>query len=333
MILVTGGTGLIGSHLLFELVLQERKVKALKRKTSNTGLTQKIFEGYSPEGKQLFEKIEWVEGQTEDFDSIRAALSGVSEVYHCAAIVSFGKRAFNRMLEVNVQGTANVVDASLEQGVQKFCHVSSVASLGDALDGKEVTEQAVWGKSKGKSGYAISKFRSEMEVWRGIEQGLNATIVNPSVILGPGKWDSGSGQIFGTLEKGFPFYTTGITGYVDVRDVVDSMLKAMELEFWGKRTIVNGQNISHGEVFALIAKELGNKPPRIRVTPLMAAIAWRLVWVVSLITRKTPALTSDTAKSGNSITYYSSERMQNELGIKPRSMEQAIQNTIRFGRL
>lgn len=333
MILVTGGTGLIGSHLLFELALRGHNVKALKRKTSNTGFTQKIFEGYSSEGKELFEKVEWVEGQTEDYISIRAALNGVSEVYHCAAIVSFGKRSFNQMLEVNVQGTANVVDASLEQGVKKFCHVSSVASLGRSFDEKEVTEQTTWGKTKGKSGYAISKFRSEMEVWRGIELGLNATIVNPSVILGPGKWDSGSGQIFGTLEKGFPFYTAGITGYVDVRDVVDSMLKAMELEQWGKRFIINGQNISHGEVFALIAKELGNKPPRIRVTPLMAAIAWRLVWLVSQVTRKTPALTSDTAKSGNSVTYYSSERMQKELGIKPRSVERAIKNTIRFGRL
>ena len=333
MILVTGGTGLIGSHVLLELILRGHSVKALKRKTSNTGLTLKIFEGYSPEGKQLFEKIEWVEGQTEDYNSVSKALTGTSEVYHCAAIVSFSKRNFTQMLEVNVQGTANVVDASLEQGVKKFCFVSSVAALGDSIDGKEVTEQAIWGKSKGKSGYAISKFHSEMEVWRGIELGLNATIVNPSVIIGPGKWDSGSGQLFGTLEKGFPFYTTGITGYVDVRDVVDSMLSAMELELWGKRFIINGQNISHGEVFSLIAKEFGNKPPRIRVTPFMGAIAWRLAWLGSQITRKVPAITRDTVKSGNSVTYYSSERMQNELGIKPRLIEQAIKNTIRIGPL
>ena len=331
MILVTGGTGLIGSHLLFELCQRGQKVRALKRTNSNLAITQKVFEHYSSQGVDLFNQIEWVIGDVEDYQSLRNALVGVDDVYHCAAMVSFSKRDERRMLEVNVGGTANVVDASLEMGVKQFCQVSSVASLGSPIDGSLVTEESIWGKSKGKSGYAISKFRSEMEVWRGIELGLNATIVNPSVIIGPGRWDNGSGQIIGTLSKGFPFYTTGITGYVDVRDVVASMLSAMDKKLWGRRFIINGQNISHQKVFELIAKAHGNKPPTIEVKPWMTSIAWRAAWLVSQITRKAPAITRDTANSGHSITYYSSERMVNELGVKPRTIAEAIKNTVEAG--
>jgi len=331
MILVTGGTGLIGSHLLYQLCKQGKEVRALRRSSSNINLTQKLFKHYSPEDTNLFNKIQWVDGDVEDYQSLVDALQGVDEAYHCAAMVSFAKRDIQRMLEVNVGGTANMVDAALEVGVKRFCHVSSVASLGGPVDGNIVTEESIWGKSKGKSGYAVSKFRSEMEVWRAIELGLNATIVNPSVIIGPGRWDSGSGQIFGTLAKGFPFYTTGITGYVDVRDVVDAMVSAMDKQVWGRRFIINGENISHQKVFQLIACELGNKPPGIKVAPWMTSIAWRAALVASFFTRKSPAITRDTANSGYSTTYYSSQRMKDELGVTPRTIAEAVQNTVKAG--
>lgn len=333
MILVTGGTGLIGSHLLYELVNGGKKVRALKRVSSDTGLTQRLFQGYTDDSSSLFSQIQWVDGDVLDYQSLSDALIGVQEVYHCAAMVSFSRRDFNRMLQANVQGTANMVDASMEAGVKRFCHVSSVAALGNPVDGVTVTEDALWGKSKGKSGYAVSKFRSEMEVWRGIELGLNATIVNPSVIIGPGKWDSGSGQIFGTLANGFSFYTNGITGYVDVRDVVVSMIAAMEKEKWGRRYLINGQNISHKEVFSLIAVEFGTKPPSIYAAPWMTAIAWRAALFISLFTGKAPAITHETAQSGHSTTYYSSERMRKELEIIPRPVVDAVKNTVRVGSL
>jgi nucleoside-diphosphate-sugar epimerase len=331
MILVTGGTGLIGSHLLHELCRQSRDVRALKRSTSNVKQTQKLFHYYSPNDSTLFDKIQWVDGDVEDYLSLLDALEGVEEVYHCAAMVSFAKRDIQRMLEVNVGGTANMVDASLETGVKRFCHVSSVASLGGPVDGKMVTEESIWGKSKGKSGYAVSKFRSEMEVWRGIELGLNATMVNPSVIIGPGRWDTGSGQIFGTLANGFPFYTKGITGYVDVRDVVDSMISAMDKQLWGRRFIINGENVSHQKVFELIAQANGHKPPTIEVKPWMTSVAWRGAWLVSQFTRKSPAITRDTANSGHSTTYYSSQRMIEDLGVKPRTIAEAVGNTVKAG--
>ena len=333
MILVTGGTGLIGSHLLFELTKRGKQVKALKRSKSNISVTQRIFDAYSETSNAQFSLIQWVEGDVVDYPSLCQAMDGVDEVYHCAAMVSFNKRDFETMLTVNVQGTANMVDAALEAKVQKLWVVSSVASLGNPVDGDMVNEDAQWGKSKGKSGYAVSKFRSEMEVWRGIEQGLKAVIVNPSVIIGPCKWDSGSGQLLGTLAKGFPFYTQGITGYVDVRDVIDSMLTAVEKELWGQRFVINGENISHQKVFELIAHEFGNKPPSIKVTPMMSSLAWRAARIVSLITGKSPALTRETAQSGHSITYYSAKKMEQDLGVRPRTIAEAVKNAVRVGSL
>jgi dihydroflavonol-4-reductase len=333
MILVTGGTGLVGSHLLFELTNQGKSVRALKRETSNLGIIEKLFNAYSHSPQKQLNLIEWIEGDVEDYASILDALEGVDEVYHCAAMVSFAKKDSVKMLEVNVNGTANIVDACLEVGVKKFCHVSSIASLGSANADNVVNEESPWGKSKEKSGYAISKFRSEMEVWRGIELGLNSVIVNPSVIIGPCSWESGSGLYFSTVAKGFPFYTLGATGYVDVRDVVKSMLQLMDKNVFGKRYVLNSENITHKEAFSLIALAMGKKPPSIKVPPLMTKMVWPMAWFVSLFTRKAPAITKDTARSAHSKTYYSSELIHKELGIEFIPISEAIRNTVNVGRL
>lgn len=331
--MVTGGTGLIGSHLLYGLASQNKRIVALKRANSNTGRVKRLFEAYSAVGASLFDKIIWVDGEVEDYNSLLQAMNNVQEVYHCAAVVSFNKKDFSKMIDINVHGTANVVDACLQMGIKRLCHVSSIAAIGSPEGDEMVTENVPWGKSKGKSGYAVSKFRSEMEVWRGMNLGLNVVVVNPTVVIGPGQWNSGSGQIFGTISKGFPFYTTGITGYVDVRDVVKSMILGMEKEMWGKKFILNGENISHREVFELIAQELGKKPPSIYVRPWMGALGWRLAWLGSKITGKTPAITRDTVRSGYSITTYSAELAQNDLGITFASVADAIANTARVGEL
>jgi nucleoside-diphosphate-sugar epimerase len=333
MIFVTGGTGLVGSHLLFQLTKQGKRVRALKRKTSNITLVEKLFNAYSDNGSAQMELIEWVDGDVEDFHSVADALIGVDEVYHCAALVSFSKSDATRMLDANVQGTANMVDASIDAKVKKFCHVSSIASLGAPNENNIVDEDSPWGKSKEKSGYAISKFRSEMEAWRGSELGLNVVIVNPSVIIGPCSWTSGSGLYFGTISKGFPFYTLGVTGYVDVRDVVNSMVTLMDKEVFAKRFVINSENISHKEVFSNIAKAMGKREPSIRVTPLITSLVWPLAWFGSLFTGKTPAITRDTSKSAHNKTYYSSERIKKEIGIEFIPISDAIRNTVRVGSL
>ncbi|MFP4556474.1 MAG: NAD-dependent epimerase/dehydratase family protein [Bacteroidales bacterium] len=331
MILVTGGTGLIGSHLIYALLKQGRKVRVLKRSTSDTDIVRWLIDYYDKNLTELIKNIDWVEGDVDNYHSVFGALKDVKEVYHCAAMVSFSKSNQNRMLEVNVQGTANMVDASLEHGVKKFCHVSSVASLGSATESEMVDEEAIFGKSKGKSGYAISKFRSEMEVWRGIDSGLNAIIVNPSVVIGPGNWNTGSGLILRTIANGFPFYTLGVTGYVDVRDVVDLMIKGMQNEAWGKRFVINGQNISHRQVFTYIAKAMGKKEPSIRVYPWMSNIAWRAASFVGFATRKTPSLTRDTARSAHTKTYYSAKRAKEQLGIEFTPIAEAVKNAVKAG--
>ena len=330
MILVTGGTGLIGSHLLAQFAQKGKMIRVLKRSSSDTSIVSKIFHHYNIDNDKL-NLIEWIDGGVEDFQSLKQALADIDEVYHCAALVSFSSSDLQQMLDINVQGTANMVDACLEANVSKFCHVSSIASLGSPVDSGMVDENSAWGKTKGKSGYAISKFLSEMEVWRGMEQGLNAVIVNPSVIIGPGKWDRGSGMIFGTISKGFPFFTRGVSGYVDVRDVVDAMIIAMEREQWGKRFLLNGQNVSHKEVFELIAVAMGKKPPSIEVKPWMSNLAWPLAWVASRFTSKATALTRDTARSGHNKTYYSSSFAEETLGIKFRPISDAVSNTVTAG--
>lgn len=333
MIFVTGGTGLIGSHLLWELSKTNKPIVALKRPTSNINRVMQLFKAYSPEGEQLFNAIQWVDGCIEDYPTVLQLLDNIKEVYHCAAIVSFHKKDASSMLETNVVGTSNLVDACLERGIDRFCYVSSVAALGSSKDGEPVSEATAWEKSKGQTGYAISKFRSEMEVWRGISLGLNAVMVNPTVVIGPGPWNSGSGQIIGTIAKGFPFYTTGITGYVDVRDVALAMVIAMEKALWGKRYVLNGENLSHQAVFNLLANALGKKPPYINVKPWLSSIAWRLAWVGELITRKPAAFTRETARSGHAKTYYTALLAEQELGIRFRSIKEAVENTVKVGEL
>jgi len=331
MILVTGGTGLVGSHLLVELASQGIRVKALRRNTSDTSVVPKLFSHYDVNIQNL-KFIEWVEGDVEDYHRLKDLLEDVTTVYHCAAIVSFSGSDFRRMLAVNVQGTANIVDACVVAGVKQLCFVSSVAALGSPASNGMVDENTLWEKSKGKSGYAVSKFQSEMEVRRGIELGLNATIVNPTVVIGPGKWNSGSGLIFKTIKRGFPFYTTGVTGYVDARDVAQAMISAVEKKYWDKRFVVNGQNLSLQEVFSEIARAMGKKPPYIKITPWMSSIAWRFAAFASIFSRKNPALTRETARSGHIQTYYSSSLAEEKLGITFRKISDAIENTVNAGR-
>ncbi len=183
MIVVTGGTGLVGSHLLYELVLKGERIKALKRNSSNTGNTLRTFHYYSKDADKLFSLIDWVEGDILDLVSLEEAFEGASMVYHTAAFVSFVPSRKKKILNNNIQGTANVVNACLTKKVGKLCHVSSVSALGHAIDGLQTDEEMIWSPSKHRSYYSVSKFHSEMEVWRGIEEGLNSVIVNPSFIL------------------------------------------------------------------------------------------------------------------------------------------------------
>lgn len=326
MILVTGGTGLLGSQLLLQLTLSGTHPKALIRKNSNKKITEMIF---NEAGKsELLQHIQWIEGDILDISSLMHALKDAKKVYHCAALVSYRKEDRQRMLEMNIRGTENLVNACLHYQIEKLCHVSSIAALGGKKDSSGNTiEGEAWDEPEKPSNYALSKWKSELEVWRGIAEGLKAVIVNPSIIIGPGQWDTGSAQLFKTVFNGMKFYTSGITGYVDARDVAAAMILLMNNDIHNERFILNSENLSFQTLFNSIAAALQKPKPSIHVTPQMGNIAWRLLRVASLFSRKTPIITRETAHSAQQIYRYSGQKICDKTGFTYRSISDSIDYT------
>lgn len=328
MILVTGGTGLVGAHLLYELTSSGLKIKALRRQQSNTTWVKKIFSYYTDRVDELYAQIEWVEGDILDYFSLETALKGVTRIYHCAAIVSFHGDDHDMMLNNNVKGTGNLIDAAIHNGVSRFCHVSSIAALGKTQDGSQITEDTYWTPSKRKSGYSLSKFFSEMEVWRGIEEGLDAVIVNPSIIMGPGNWDIGSPKLFQSIFKGLKYYTKGVTGFVDVRDVVKAMIMLMDDRQFemvkNQRFILNAGNMSYEDFFNKIADGLNKPRPKNFASDIKLNIAWRMALTASFFTGKRPLITRDAVSGSNRKHQYSGDKIIRTTGFSYRSLDSSI---------
>ncbi|PTN09054.1 NAD-dependent epimerase/dehydratase family protein [Mangrovibacterium marinum] len=328
MIFVTGGTGLVGSHLLFNLLQTGNKVRALKRPNSNMKAVIKSFSYYTDKAEELFQQIEWVEGDILDYHSLEDLLNGVTDVYHCAAMVSFHPNDHDSMLNNNVKGTANLIDAAIVNKVKRFCHISSIAALGKTQDGTLIDEETYWIPSKQKSAYSLSKFFSEMEVWRGIEEGVDAVIVNPSIILGPGNWDIGSPKLFQTIWKGLKYYTKGETGFVDVRDVVRAMAQLMEARTFeqvkNQRFILNAGNMSYQDFFNQIADALQRPRPKTFASDLILKIAWRAARLASFFSGKRPAITRETVSGSNNINHYNGSKIQRSIDFSYHPLNQTI---------
>jgi len=325
MILVTGGTGLLGSHLLLELAQSGRKVRALKRKSGDTGMVKKVFSYYVEDADLLLKNIEWFEGDLLDFGSMGDALEGIDEIFHAGAVVSFYPSDHKAMLKVNIDGTANLVNLALEKQIKKFCYVSSVATLGRADNDGLTDEETHWRVSGKNSCYAISKYGAEREVWRGIEEGLNAVIVNPSVILGPGFWNDNSGM-FRLVWEGLKYYTTGVNGYVDVRDVSSAMIRLMDSNLFSQRFIVSADNVSYQQIFSLMAKYLNKPAPSMNVQPFLTHIAWRVEAARSFIMKTKPEVTKEMATTTSQKYYYSSEKIRKTIDFKFRPVEESIKD-------
>jgi dihydroflavonol-4-reductase len=247
-------------------------------------------------------------------------------VYHCAAIVSFVQKDKYNLLKVNAEGTANMVNISLLKGVKQFCHVSSIAALGRAKSGDSITEETRWNHSKNNSNYAISKYKAEMEVWRCAEEGLQVTIVNPGVILGVGDWHKGSCKLFQLVWKGMPFFTEGVNGYVDVKDVARAMLLLMQQRKFGQRYVLVGKNVNMKWYLDTVATHLGKKKPFIKVNYLLSQLAWITDGIKSALLGKNPSLTKETARASLNQFYYSSAKIE-QLGFTFTPMEQTIHET------
>jgi nucleoside-diphosphate-sugar epimerase len=290
MILVTGGTGLVGSHLLKELVKINKPVTALYRSAPSSLLS-------SEENS----KINWVQGDILDVSLLENIMQGMQQVYHSAAVVSFSPSRKPELFKINVEGTANVVNAALNAGVKKLVHVSSVAAMGRLRENQLINETMYWTPETSNSNYGHSKYLAELEVWRGIAEGLPAVMVNPTLILGAGDWNLGSTKLFKSAYDEFPWFTNGQSGFVDVRDVVRAMMMLMESDVQSERFIISAENVLYKDVFGYMAKSFGKRPPHKKVTPFIASLVWRLEWLKSKLAGKEPLLTRETARTGQTV--------------------------------
>jgi dihydroflavonol-4-reductase len=333
MIIVTGGTGLLGSHLLYELVKNGKEVTAIRRSEKNIPGVEQVFGYYSETPGELLERIHWVQADMLNYPDMLEVMEGVDEVYHCAAIVSFDPSQHAEMIQSNTLGTANLVNAAIENGVSKFVHVSSTAAIGKPVGDNLADETLIWTESKANTGYSISKFRSEMEVWRGLQEGLNAVIVNPSIILGPGFWDHGSSSIFKKIDKGLKFYSNGVTGYVGVWDVVRIMIRLMESDISEERFLVTAENLTYREVFDRVADEMGKKRPTIEGTKFMAELAWRFDWLVSKLFRVGEhTLTKERVRAARNVVRYDNAKVRKTLDFEFEPIDSVIKNVVEYYR-
>jgi len=324
MILVTGGTGLVGSHLLLELLRKGERIRAIKRSTSNTENVIRTFSYYIDDPREFFSRIEWVDANMMDYQAISGAMQGVDYVYHCAALVSLNPSDKKRIMKENIEGTANLVNAALEFNIRKFVFVSSIAAIGSSLNAENNTEDMIWRSSRTNSAYSESKFKSEMEVWRGISEGLNAVIINPSIILGPGNWKKGSSSFFWTVWNGMPYFTLGMTGFVDVRDVVMGMTHLMKSDISGERFIVSSQNLSFRDIFAMIAKSLGKKAPHRYASPRFSSVFQKLDALRSRLLFQPPKLPRESLHAAHTTSRFSNQKIRKSLGIEFIPVESSV---------
>lgn len=312
MILVTGGTGLVGAHLLLRLAENGAKMRAIYRDEKGIQKTKSLFEHYQK--STLFNTVEWIKGDILDITALEVAFIDITQVYHCAAYISFDSKDENILRKINIEGTANIVNFCLAKGVEKLCHVSSIAALGDlAAHETSITEETEWNPEKHHSDYAISKYGAEMEVWRGQQEGLQVIIVNPGIIIGPGFENQSSGQLIKKVADGLLFYTYGKTAFIVVDDVVRIMIELMESSICNERFILIGQNIVFRDLFNTIADTLKVKRPSIEAKPFLIGLTWRLYWVLSLFSTKPKQISKDSLQSLLNKKEFSNQKIKSAL--------------------
>ncbi len=330
MILVTGGTGLVGTYLLYELASKGRKIRALIRPGRSEHFVQSLFSCIDCNHNFNPTHIEWVEGDVLDLYSLDQAMEGVNQVYHSAGMISFYPRERALMQKINIEGTANIVDCSMRHGVQKLIHVSSISALGSNTEKDLIDENATWQNSEIHSGYGISKYSGEKEVWRGIEEGLNAVIVNPSVILGAACHPKAVNPVLNGINKLLPFYSNGVTGYVDVRDVVKAMILLMESDISAERYVLNSENLSQRELFTICAVLLGRKNPYIHLNKPLLNLFRIEEALRSTITGNRPLITRENVNSVTGINRYSSDKFRLRFGYEFIPVKESLSNAFQI---
>lgn len=329
MILVTGGTGLLGNHLLHLLSQSENCIRSTYRSEKKQKQSFEFFKQLSPSNfTELWNKIEWIKADILDIPKMEEVFDGITHVYHCAALVSFHKNDFKKLIQINRKGTENIVNLCLSNSIEKLCYVSSTAAIGG--DGKSmINEETKWEKTPTTSGYSISKYSAEKEVWRGIEEGLNAVIVNPCVILGAGNWNDSSLTLLRTVAKKQTFFPPGSNAIVDARDVSQIMQLLMESSISAERFLCIGNNQSFEELIRKSSQQMNIKPPTKQAKKWMVNIAYGLLWLGSVFSSKQPSLTRETINSLFSNRKYSAKKIKKASNFEFHSLEETIEYSVK----
>lgn len=329
MILVTGGTGLVGSHLLLELTGSGNNVRATHRKNSDLGAVKNIFSCYfsKDEASAFYKKIEWVEADLNDIPSLKNAFKGITEVYHCAALVSFDSSKADALRKINIEGTANIVNICVSHRVEKLCYLSSIATMGLSPGETSVTENFTWHPEKDHTEYAISKHGAEIEVWRGSQEGVPVIILNPGVIIGPGNWEKGSGQIFKKVDNGLKFHFPKITGFVGVKDVACAAVTAMKSSIENEQFIVVAENLKFSRVLQMVAESLGKPAPGNSLKPWMVSLGWIFQLISNRLFGTKKLLNRHDRKRLFEDTYYSNRKIIETFNLKFTPVKEAIKET------
>ena len=325
MILVTGGTGLVGAHLLFTLIDNNEEVRAIYRKTSDLNAVKKVFSYYTSEVDRLFNKIDWQLADITDVLSLEVVFKNIDYVYHCAAYISFNPRHFKTLKKVNVEGTANVVNFCITEKVIKLCYISSVASLGKTENESLITEECEFNPNDRNSVYSITKNQAEMEVWRGSQEGLDVVIVQPGVIIGEGIWSSASGGIFRTIAKGLKFYTPGGIGIVDVKDVVKAMIYLTKSELKNQAYILVGENILYKKLLTKISNKLHRKAPKLLISKILMLSFANFDWVLNKLFKTRRKLLKSTVRNLFKRSFYDSSKITTTTNFNFRDLDKTIE--------
>jgi len=328
MILVTGGTGLVGSHLIYQLTLENNVIRATHRADSDIERVKLLFKFYSKDFNQLFKKIEWIEADLNNLSQLQDAFKDISFVYHCAAYISFDPSRYETLRRVNIRGTANIVNLCIKNKIKKLCHVSSVATLGYNI--KEINENNYWDGNKHKSAYAISKYGAEMEVWRGVQEGVKSVIINPGVIIGPGFSKSAFGTIIKMVSNKKRFHTCGKTGYVDVRDIANIMIRLMNSKIENERYILINKNLSYKKVIDMVSSNLGLKKKSTFVSKSKLKIALVFDLVSSKFLNKERKLSKALCKTLTRNFNYSSKKIKKSLNFEFTSILETFEKSCQF---
>ena len=314
MVLVTGATGFLGSEVCRQLILAgKNSIRCTKRASSVVPEILLPFQS----------KIDWVEADLLEIDTLNEALQGVTQVYHCAALVSFDPSLKKKLIQNNVEGTANLVNLCMEKGI-RLLHVSSIAAVGEGKPGELINENHHLEETPKDNAYAISKYESEMEVWRGMAEGLDAVIVNPSLIIGKNAGTAGTGQIFETVRQGLKFYTSGSCGLVDVEDVAKTMILLMESKISNERFIINAENWSYKSLFEETTHYFGIKPPAFEAKPWMLELAWRASALGTVFTGKKMGVDKISAQSASRIQDYDNCKVKEAIGFEFKPVKETI---------